>query len=292
MIFRQFIFALICLFLADISLAENIIKVQAMNYPAWLVRNHQTLALIPGYRLRTDDLIRTGKRGRVVLQLADGGTIKLTESTRFLIKSSATESTLEESELQLLRGAFRFTSSSIGNGNAEHHANIGIGSISVQISNTDIWGQSNSAQIQIALVEGVATVNAPTEPPLTLEQAGSLYIKPREEASLPIEQLDLDELQRLINRTELDETQGIATEDGEWAVVLVSLTNRKNTDKALKALHSKGYPVQRKSVIRQGKTLHRLLLADFASIEDAVKARAEVADSLGIKDAWVWRYVD
>ncbi len=75
-------------------------------------------------------------------------------------------------------------------------------------------------------------------------------------------------------------------------MVLVSLSKKKNADRALNEFHHKGFAVQRKSVIRDGKILHRLLLADFTSIEHAVNARAQIADNLGINDAWVWRFVD
>ena len=94
--------------------AEDVISVNAINYPAWIVRNHQTLALTPGYQLRDNDLIRTGKKGRALLQMADGSAVKLGESARFLIQSASISSnqndSILESTMQVLRGAFRFTS--------------------------------------------------------------------------------------------------------------------------------------------------------------------------------------
>ncbi len=53
------------------AFADSAVRVKALNYPAWLVRNYETFALKPGTRLQGNDLIRTGEGGRVQLQLTD-----------------------------------------------------------------------------------------------------------------------------------------------------------------------------------------------------------------------------
>lgn len=286
-IFRGFILGLALMLSSAELLAEDVVKVNAMNYPARVIRNHQTLALTPGYQLRAGDLIRTGKRGRVLLQLADGSTIKLGESARFLIESADMNDVQGESYLestfQVLRGAFRFTSSFFGNASVGHRLNVKIGAITAGVHDTDIWGRSNLEQDLVVLIEGAITVDADGEPTVNLERALSFYVKPRGEAPLPLDQVDPDQLQRWANETELDGALGIAAQDGEWSVVLVSLTDMKNVDRALKDFHEKGFAARRKSVIRDGKTLHRLLLPGFVSIQDAVNARTQVADYLGRK---------
>lgn len=292
-IVRNLIPGLALMLLSATLLAEDVIKVNSMNYPAWVIRNHQTIALTPGYQLRADDLIRTGNSGRVLLQLADGSAIKLGESARFLIESAGiigiqSESFLD-STFQVLRGAFRFTSSFFGSVSTGHRLNVKIGAITAGVRGTDIWGRSNQEQDLVALIEGSITVDTDREPTVNLQQALSFYVKARGEAPLPVDQVDPDQLKRWVNETELDGALGIAAEHGEWSLVLVSLTDMKNTDIALKEFHQKGFPVRRKSVIRDGKTLHRLLLPGFVSIHDAVRARTQIADFLGINDAWVWR---
>ncbi len=292
--FRTLVIGLTLMLLPVMLFADVVLKVSAMNYPAWVIRNHQTLALKPGYQLRTDDLIRTGKKGRVHLQLADDSVIKLGESARFLIRSADMTGDPGESLLQssfrVLRGAFRFTSSFFRQADAGYRFDVTIGSITAEIRGTDIWGRSNLRQDLVALIEGEITVDVEGESLLSLEQPMSVYVKPKGEAALPVDQVDPDQLQRWVSETELDETQGIAAVNGEWSVVLLSLTELKNAERALKDFHDKGFAVRRKSVIRNGKTLHRLLLPGFVSIEDAIIARTEIAGYLGIKDAWIWRY--
>ena len=289
----RFILSLALTLSSAALLAEGVVKVNAINYPAWIVRNHQAMALIPGYQLRADDLIRTGKKGRVVLQLVDGSAIKLGESARFLIGSADVtakeDQSFLEASFQVLRGAFRYTSSIFGRSFAGHRLNVKIGVITAGIRGTDIWGRSSLDQDLVALIEGAITVEIDGEPTVKLEQALNYYVKPRDEAPLPVAQIDPDQLQRWANETELDAALGIAAKSGEWSVVLLSLTDRKKADRELKLFHEKGFAVKRISVIRSGKTLHRLLLPGFVSIEDAVNARTQVSESLGVNDAWVWR---
>lgn len=292
-IFRSLILGFGLMLLSTALLAEDVVTVHSMNYPAWVIRNHQTLALIPGSQLRADDLIRTGKKGRVLLKLADGSAIKLGESARFLIESAdmnaARDGSILESSFQVLRGAFRFTTAFFAKTSTGHNSNVKIGAITAGVRGTDIWGRSNSEQDLVALIEGAITVDADGESTINLDQALTFYVKPRGELPLPLDQIAPDQLELWMNQTELDEAQGIATRGGEWSVVLISLTSRKKVNRALKEFQEKGFAVLRKSVIRNGRTLHRLLLPGFVSIQAATNARYQLADSLEIYDAWVWR---
>ncbi len=194
-----------------------------------------------------------------------------------------------EASFQVLRGAFRYTSSIFGHGFAGHGLNIKIGAITASIRGTDIWGRSNLEQDLVALIEGAMTVDVDGEQTVKLEQPLNYYVKHRDESPLPVAQIEPSQLQHWAQQTELDAAAGIASENGEWSLVLLSLTDRKKADREIKLLHEKGFAVRRKSVIRNGKTLHRLLLPGFVSIQDAVNARTQVSESLGVNDAWVWR---
>jgi hypothetical protein len=291
--FGRLILGLLMILLSSAIQAGDIIHVNAMNYPAWVIRNHQTLALTPGHQLSKNDLIRTGKKGRVLLQLADGSAIKLGESARFLIESanidSSQNNSILRSTLQVLRGAFRFTSSFFKQTAIEHDLRVAVGAITIGIRGTDIWGRSDMEKDLVALIEGNVTVNAKEEPGVNLNEALNYVVKPKGQAILPVEQVDPDQLNNWAFETELSLAQGIATASGEWSIVLISLSTLNGANRALKNFHQQGFAVKRKSVIRNGRTLHRLLLPGFKSIEDAMNARGMAADLLGINDAWVWR---
>jgi hypothetical protein len=274
-------------------LAEALVKVNAMNYPVWVERSQQIVALLPGSELRANDLLRTGKGGRVLLQLADGSALKLGGSASFRIESASMSTTQDSSYLQLgleaLRGAFRFTSSFFGNATAGHRVNVRIGAITAGVRGTDIWGRSNLEKDLVCLIEGAITVDAAGESTAVLEQALSFYVKPKGAAALPVEQVDPTQLQLWAAETELDDNLGVASLEGSWQLVLMSLSDANNLQEALQRFNRKGFAAQSIEVQSGGKTWHRLLLPGFVSRQDALNARIQVAEYLEINDAWVWR---
>ena len=120
----QSVMAVLLMAVTGISQAAEVVRVNSMNYPAWLIRDHQTLPLQPGAELRGEDLVRTGNGGRVLLQMADGSAVKLGESARFVVETAAMRDdqggSFLESTFQVLRGAFRFTSRFFGETDAGH----------------------------------------------------------------------------------------------------------------------------------------------------------------------------
>lgn len=290
---RRFGCGLLLALCAFSAVAQDLLKVNSMNYPAWVVRNHQTLPLLPGSKLKANDLVRTGTRGRVLLQLADGSAVKLGESARFVIRSvqmsNSQSGSVLESTMQVLRGAFRFTSSFFETSTAGHRVDFRIGAITAGVRGTDIWGRSNPEQDLVCLIEGEIRVDARDEVAATLEQALSVYVKPQSAAALPVDQIDMQQLQIWAAETEFDPASGIVVENGEWQLVLFSLTDMGRAEQLIRSYHQQGFAVQRKSVERQGRTLHRLLLPGFVSIEAALAARNLVREQLGIDDAWVWK---
>jgi hypothetical protein len=273
--------------------AADALRVEAMNYPAWVVRNYETLPLLPGLRLGADDLLRTGKGGRLLLRMADGSAVKLGESARFLVNSAVQETEAGnaalESVFQVLRGAFRFTAGVYAARRTGHRVSIRIGAITAGIRGTDIWGRSNAEQDLVCLIDGSIRVQAEGENGLDLDQPLSVYVKPKEQSPRPVEPVDMPQLQRWAAETELDPGAGKVVGGGQWQVVLISLTSLKNAEKLLLDYRQRGFAAQRKSVIRQGRTLHRVLLPGFESIEDAVNEAARMENLLGISNAWVWR---
>ena len=82
---------------------------------------------------------------------------------------------------------------------------------------------------------------------------------------------------------------GVAFHDGIWHLVVASLTSLAEADRTQNRFRELGFAVTRKTVIRRGRTLHRLLLPGFESIDAALEARAGVEARLGVRDAWVWK---
>ena len=255
--------------------AAGEIRVDALNYPAWLVRDYQTLPLTAGSKLQSDDLIRTGQGGRVRLQLADGSALKIGESSRLFIAKPAS--------LQVLRGVFRITSGPSDSAIGDTGLEISIGAIDATTEGADFWGRASLAQDAVCLVKGALRVDL-----VEMKQALSCYVKPADQPPLPVDLIDMRQHQLWMAETELKPDAGIAAAGGAWQLVLLSLTDSNRADQVLAGYRQKGFPARRKSVVRNGRTLHRLLLPGFESKDAALNARKRIEAELGTSGTWVW----
>lgn len=268
--------------------AESAVRVKAMHYPAWLVRNYQTLPLQPGTPLQINDLIRTGEGSRVQLQLADGSAIKLGESSRFIIEKLPGDSSAPVS-LQILRGVFRIAAPAFDSVSSGYRLEINIGAINAAIRDAEIWGRADLAQDAVCLVAGELVVGTAGNSRVDMNQALSCYVKPRDSAPLPVDLIDMQQHQLWMAETDLRDDSGIAAEDGQWQLVLISLSDSNSAEQVLKSFHERGFAALDVTVVRQGRTLHRLLLPGFESIDAALNARARIERQLGLSETWVWK---
>ncbi len=166
---------------------------------------------------------------------------------------------------------------------------ISIGAISASFDNADIWGRADLTQDAVCLVEGEIDVEAADTGKVQMTQALSCYVKPRDLAPLPVDLIDIQQHQLWLAETELKDDFGIATADGQWQLVLISLSDAKSAAKMLASFHRRGFGAQDKTVMRQERVLHRLLLPGFVSIEAALNARVRVEPALGVSETWVWK---
>lgn len=273
--------------------ADSAVTVDALNYPAWLLRNYQTLPLQPGTRLRDDDLIRTGKGGRVQLRLADGSAIRLGESSRFVIRQAAqrpvTGDTTGPLSFQALRGVVRVSSAFFDADVPRNRLELKIGAINATVGKADIWGRTDLAQDALCLVEGELGIEVSTTSAIDMSQELSCFVKPRDQAPLPVDLIDLRQHRLWMAETDLKMENGIVSEDGQWQLVLISLTNALRAGQVLSDFHRRGYAVRDKTVLRDGRILHRLLLPGFDSKDAALAARDQLEQQLGVSDTWVWK---
>ena len=78
--------------------------------------------------------------------------------------------------------------------------------------------------------------------------------------------IDLRQHQLWIAETESKSERALVIADSQWQLVLISLTNAKRAQKVLADFRQQGFVARSKTMVRQGPTLHRLLLPGFESI--------------------------
>lgn len=288
-----FIIAIVAMLCTMAVSADSAVRVYALNYPAWLVRNYQTLPLQPGTHLKNDDLIRTGEGGRVQLQLADGSVIRFGESSRFVIKQAALSSVTGNISIplsfQALRGVFRVSSAFLDGTDAGYPLELGIGAINATVRNADFWGRTDLTQDAVCLVEGELSIEVSSADRIDMSQALSCFVKPQDQAPLPVDLIDMQQHRLWMAETDLRLEAGIAKQDGQWQLVLISLTDAERAEQLLNNFHQQGFAAQDITVLRDGRTLHRLLLPGFDSIDAALSARTHIEQQLGVSQTWVWK---
>ena len=269
----------------------EILLVDAMHYPAWLVRDYQTMPLLPGARLRQDDLIRTGDGGRVQLRLADGSRIRLGQRSRFLLQAlpaaDPEANAAQTVSIRILRGVLHVIPVNSG-----LQFDIDLGDVSASFSGADIWGRADQQSDAVCLLQGEVEVESVAGDRQRMTRDLSCYVKPRGQAALEIDQVDLQQHRVWLDETKLKPELGIAVANGEWQLVLISLSDAERAERVLSGYRDLGLAAQRKTVVREGRTLHRLLLPAFESIEAALGAADRIEKLTGARETWVWRKSD
>ena len=255
------------------------------------MRSDSLVALSPGSVILANDILSTGRGSRALIQHPGTGTIKLGESARVRVVS-VNNNKQQHYRFEVLRGAFRYYPALTQSASQKSTVAITIGDINTELYSAAIWGRSNLEKDLFCLIEGTVVVDATGDDRQQLQQSLAVYLKPKGEKALPVGRVDTDLLRSWLSETDLDSLRGIADEQGEWQLVLLSLTSAAKAAAMALKYEQKGFAVKKLSVVRQGKVLHRILLQGFVSIDDALSARSQLSSYLDINDAWVWRSPD
>jgi hypothetical protein len=125
--------------------------------------NNSRVPLAPGVALGSLDKVVTGDNGRLLLRLADGSTVKLGEKARLnLTQAEATRDndvTTLQATLNVLVGAFRFTTNAFDKLQNRRTVDIKISTVTAGIRGTDLWGAQRPDREIVCLIEGNITVD-------------------------------------------------------------------------------------------------------------------------------------
>ncbi|HSN21233.1 MAG TPA: FecR domain-containing protein [Usitatibacter sp.] len=260
--------------LLSASAFAQAVRVEAVQYPAWLERGGFSVPLVPGTELRAQDGLRTGRNARAVLRLAEGSTVKLGENARFRIERVEQKSVFRAA-LQVIAGAFRFTTRAIAK-RQRRDVTIRVSSITAGIRGTDVWGKATGERDLVCLFEGRVQVAAEGREPVTLDQPRDFYQKPRDGEPV-LARVDAAQVETWSRETEIPADGGAATVGGTWRVV-ASKFQRRDTALALRSrLRAAGYPAQ---VIDEK---NGVFVVQVPGLAGELQARAVMANLRGIE---------
>jgi hypothetical protein len=266
-------------------------RIEALQMPAWLQRNGTMQALKPGTELQSTDVVVTGKQARILIRLDEGSLVKLGENGRLDLANlkPAQEQGVFQAVLNVIKGAFRFTTTSIGK-NRPRSVDVRIGSLTAGIRGTDIWGSSQIDKDILCLIEGNISVQRGNDPQFSMADPLSFYIAPKDKPAEPVQPVPEEQLAKWAQETELQTGGGVISVDGRWTVNLMSLAVDQATVSIRERLDQAGYATEKQEVQVNGQTWFRVRVSGFSSRQDAQSFARAIDGQYGISQPWIARF--
>jgi len=291
--FNQFSKFISCLLLLNIVFIPNTFAadttVKALQMPAWLERDGKLSPLKPGIMLQSGDKVSTGNNARLLLEMDEGSLVKLGENAELnfdkLISAEEVQGFFEAA-LRLVKGAFRFTTTTLGKAR-KREVSVRIGSITAGIRGTDIWGSSKLDTDILCLIEGKITAQRAGEPEFEMNDPLSFYVVPKNKPAFPVSPVPEAKLAKWASETELLNGAGVLSIDGKWAVNLMSVTIEASVKPIMTALNAAGFAAEIENAIVNNKTWYRLRVSGFKSRDDASAFASMIKGRNGITQIWV-----
>ncbi|MCE9570670.1 MAG: FecR family protein [Rhodocyclales bacterium] len=256
--------------------------VDAVQSPAWRDRDGMTVALAAGMELKSGDVVRTGAGARAYLMLAEGSRVKLGEGASF---SFHTRSLRPEKSfrgaLDVLAGAFRFTTGKFAKARSRE-VSIRVGTATIGIRGTDVWGKTDKDGDLVALLEGridITRAGQVTE----MGQAMSYYDAPSGKVA-EVKPLDMETFVKLARQTDILAGDGASQRKGKWRVLAGSAGDEAAALEIYDQARDAGFAARIKPREAEAEAWsYDVVLTGFASAAEAEVAAARLKAATELK---------
>ena len=267
---------------APAVLAAAAATVEVVQSPAWRDRGGVTEPLAAGMELKGGDVLRTGQGARAYVMLAEGSRVKLGESARFtLFSRSLQPGRAFRGALDVLAGAFRFTTGTLAKARPREVA-IRVGTATVGIRGTDLWGRTDGDGDMVALLEGrieITRAGQITE----LAQPWTFFDAPRGQAA-EVKALDPEVFKKLARQTEIQAGDGAARARGKWRVLAAVAASETAALELYDQVREEGFVARLRPRRAEAQGWrYEVLLSGFSSADEAAVAAARLAAATGLK---------
>lgn len=284
------ILAVLLLCVSALARAADLMRVEGLQMPAWVERDGKREPLLPGMALRNGDTVMTGDGARALLRLADGSTVKLGENGRLSLAgmdkrpgSATTE--LVTASLDVLAGAFRFTTTTLFKFRGERDVKVKIVTMTAGIRGTDVWGKAASDRDIVCLIRGTIEVTRGPDN-FTMAEPMSFFIAPRNAAPAPVARVSEQQLAEWAKETDIPKGSGVR-KGGAFGVLAVTHTDEKLARQAQAELGSLGFASSLRTVKTETGATYYVRIAQLASKQeaDAIAAKLKAAGFIEAKVA-------
>jgi hypothetical protein len=288
MMMRRFIAAAVLVVVAMPAYAASVLTVESVLSPAWIERaNGRREALTVGMELNNKEKVHTGDGGRALLRLAEGSAVKLGESGMVavdnLVQKQDAKGGVVGASLDVVRGAFRFTTGLLSKSNAQRDVRVKFNAVTAGIRGTDVWGKSEGDRDIVCLLEGRITVSHGSAQ-FQMAEANSFYIAPRTGQAQPPSRVSAAQVKEWSDETEIEPRTGASRRGGALWVTVAVLADERTASALRDKLRDSGFPAV---VSRAGQGAAIRSEVRIESISDAADAEllAERLRRLGFKEA-------
>ncbi len=291
---KAFLTALLMLTASSaLAAARANIVVEGVQAPAWV--EHSSSARDPlaiGMVLGNKDRIYTGPGSRALLRLVDGSLIKLGENgvlalddlgqRKINLKDVVTAS------LDVVSGAFRFTTQVIYKFRGERDVKVKISTITAGIRGTDLWGKADRTRDIVCLIEGNITVARGADA-FTMDQPMSFYIAPKDEPPSPVAPVAQQQLNEWAAETEIAAGAGALRQGGRWKVHVAEANAQNDALGIYDRLRDAGYAAEIRPLKTEAGLIYRVRISHLPSRQDAEVLAGKLKGRMGIAEPKVSR---
>lgn len=270
------------------QLAAQTLTVEGVVSPAWVERGGKREALVAGMKLGDRDKIHTGSASRVLLRMAEGSAVKLGENAILTVddlgEKKGRDTRLVTAALDVVRGAFRFTTAVFGKSSAQRDVRIRIAAVTAGIRGTDVWGKSEAERDIVCLIEGKIAVEHGGKQ-FTMEEPLSFFVAPRKDKPRAVAPVSKQQIDAWSEETEIREGSGAIRRDGRYRVEVMSTRDHNAAVQGRNKLRDAGFPGEI-AMVRDsyGNEEHHVRVGGLSGAKDAQEL-ARKLKALGFVEA-------
>ena len=257
--------------------------VEGVQMPAWVQRGGGRLPLLPGMELRAGDQVATGAGAKLHIKLAEGSLVKLGENAQMSFTQVSPSPDLFKAALDVLQGAFRFTTDVVSKARTRREVSIGVSQVTAGIRGTDLWGRSRPGNEIVCLIEGEIEVRAQGEPAVAMKEALQFYRRV-DGKTQPLGTVDTIQLGQWAMETELDAGRGVLRSGGRFSLILGSHGEQNAALAQYDELRNAGYPAELWPVKDADKVTYHVRIRQLASRAEAQALGNQLRGRFGVTE--------
>jgi len=264
------------------SIAQPAAVIDGVQVPAWRERDGTRVPLVPGMELRAGDRIVSGKDARVLVKLSEGSVVKLGENGSLRLAELQPSQKLFKAALQVLQGAFRFTTDVVGKGR-RREVNVRVEQVTIGIRGTDVWGRSHPERQVVCLIEGAVEVGAEGEQRVTLDKPRQFYRRDNGKTQ-PVGFVGANQIAVWSKQTEIEAGKGALRRGGRFSVQLAAADKEEAARAVRDELRKAGYPAEIARRKEADKLMHVVRIRHLPSREEAQALANQLKGKFGVED--------